>query len=40
VDLYGGWQELAAHPEYVGSDGLHPSVTGYARVAALFAGAL
>jgi lysophospholipase L1-like esterase len=40
VDLYGGWQELADHPEYVGPDGLHPSVAGYARVAALFADAL
>ncbi len=40
VDLYSGWQELAAHPEYVGPDGLHPSMAGYARVAALFVDAL
>lgn len=39
VDLYGGWRELAAHPDYVGSDGLHPSVAGYRRIAALFAAA-
>ena len=40
VDLHAGWQELAAHPEYVGPDGLHPSVSGYARIAQLFAAAL
>jgi len=36
VDLYAGWRELAAHPEYVGPDGLHPSATGYRRLAQLF----
>jgi lysophospholipase L1-like esterase len=40
VDLHGSWQELAAHPEYVGPDGLHPSVAGYARLAQVFASAL
>ena len=40
VDIHGGWQELANHPEYVGPDGLHPSVEGYARLAALFTASL
>ncbi|MGH2346351.1 MAG: GDSL-type esterase/lipase family protein [Chloroflexota bacterium] len=40
VDLYGRWHELAVHPEYVGSDGLHPSVAGYARLARIFAASL
>lgn len=40
VDLFSGWQELAAHPEYVGPDGLHPSVAGYARLAQIFVSAL
>lgn len=40
VDLFSGWQELAAHPDYVGPDGLHPSVAGYTRLAQLFAAAL
>lgn len=40
VDLYGGWQELAQHPEYFSSDGFHPSAAGAARLAQLFAVAL
>jgi len=40
VDIYGGWQELANHPEYAGPDGLHPSIDGYTRLAALFAASL
>lgn len=36
VDLYAGWRELAAHPEYVGADGLHPTAAGYRRLAGLF----
>jgi len=36
VDLYAGWRELTAHPEYVGVDGLHPSAAGYRRLAHLF----
>ena len=36
VDLYQQWQEIAAHPEYVSSDGFHPSTLGYARVAQIF----
>jgi lysophospholipase L1-like esterase len=37
VDLAAQWGDLAAHPEYVGPDGFHPSVAGYARLAAIFA---
>ncbi|HET8629337.1 MAG TPA: SGNH/GDSL hydrolase family protein [Thermomicrobiales bacterium] len=33
VDLYAGWRELAAHPEYVSADGFHPSSAGYRRIA-------
>jgi len=36
VDLYTGWQELHAHPEYVSRDGLHPSTRGYRRLAEIF----
>jgi lysophospholipase L1-like esterase len=36
VDLHAEWSELASHPEYVSSDGFHPSSAGYARVAELF----
>ncbi len=40
VDLYSGWSELASHPEYIASDGFHPSTTGAARLAAIFAAAI
>ena len=36
VDLCAGWRELAAHPEYVGADGLHPTAAGYRRLAQIF----
>ncbi len=36
VDLYQQWQNLAAHPEYISRDGLHPSTVGYEQIAALF----
>lgn len=36
VDLYAESSELAAHPEYVGPDGFHPSPAGHARLAARF----
>lgn len=36
VDLYASWSELATHPEYVASDGLHPSTEGAKRLAAVF----
>jgi acyl-CoA thioesterase I len=36
VDLYASWSELATHPEYIASDGLHPSTEGAKRLAAVF----
>lgn len=36
VDLYAGWNELAAHPEYIAGDGLHPSTEGAKRLAEVF----
>jgi lysophospholipase L1-like esterase len=36
VDLYAHWAELARRPDYISSDGFHPSSAGYARVADLF----
>ena len=40
VDLYSHRRDLAAHPEFVGPDGLHPSLEGYARLARIVADAL
>ena len=40
VDLYQRWQELRNHPEYISSDGLHPSTLGYTQIADLFYQAL
>lgn len=40
VDIFGGWSELAQHPEYISADGLHPSALGAQRLADLFASAL
>ena len=40
VDLRGQALELAQHPEYVSSDGFHPSSAGYARIAQLTLAAL
>jgi acyl-CoA thioesterase I len=36
VDLRGTWREVADHPEYISSDGFHPSSTGYRRLADIF----
>jgi lysophospholipase L1-like esterase len=36
VDLYEKWR-VAEHPEYIGPDGLHPTVTGNRALAAAFA---
>ncbi len=36
IDINANWQELAEHPEYVSSDGFHPSAEGYRRLAELF----
>jgi acyl-CoA thioesterase I len=40
VDLYAHWQEVAQHPEYIASDGFHPSSEGYQALADAFASAL
>jgi lysophospholipase L1-like esterase len=37
VDLYGQGDVAAAHPDWVGRDGFHPSTAGYVQVAGLFA---
>lgn len=36
IDLHASWRDLAAHPEYVGIDGFHPSAEGYQQLADLF----
>lgn len=36
VDLRAAWNEVAEHPEYISSDGFHPSTTGYQRLAEIF----
>jgi lysophospholipase L1-like esterase len=36
VNLYQQEQNLADHPEYISSDGLHPNALGYEQVAAIF----
>jgi lysophospholipase L1-like esterase len=36
VDLRATWREVAQHPEYISSDGFHPSTIGYQRLADLF----
>jgi lysophospholipase L1-like esterase len=36
VDLHATWREVAEHPEYISSDGFHPSTTGYRRLADVF----
>jgi lysophospholipase L1-like esterase len=36
VDLYASWSELANHPEYIASDGFHPSTVGARRLAEVF----
>jgi lysophospholipase L1-like esterase len=40
VDIYQHLKELSTHPEYISSDGLHPSTLGYERIAELFYQAL
>jgi acyl-CoA thioesterase I len=40
VDIFGGWRELADHPEYISSDGFHPSTAGARRLAEIFAAAI
>ena len=40
VDLHAHWQEITQHPEYLSSDGFHPSSAGYQALADAFAGAM
>jgi lysophospholipase L1-like esterase len=40
VDLHAHWQEISEHPEYLSSDGFHPSSAGYQALADVFAAAL
>ena len=40
VDLHAQGEVPDAHPEWVSSDGFHPSTRGYAAVAAAFAAAV
>jgi lysophospholipase L1-like esterase len=39
VDLHAHWQEVAEHPEYLSSDGFHPSSQGYQALADIFSAA-
>lgn len=36
VDLNASWAEITQHPEYIASDGLHPSTEGARQLAAAF----
>lgn len=36
IDLYKEWSLIANHPEYISSDGFHPSTRGYAQLAEIF----
>jgi lysophospholipase L1-like esterase len=36
VDLYKEWSAIINHPEYISSDGFHPSTQGYAQLAEIF----
>ena len=40
VDIYATRDQLVAHPEYISSDGLHPSTVGAQKIAGYFADAL
>jgi lysophospholipase L1-like esterase len=40
VDIFSTWGQLADHPEYVASDGFHPSTAGAAQLAGLFEAAI
>jgi acyl-CoA thioesterase I len=37
VDIHAAWADLADHPEYISSDGFHPSAAGARELAELFA---
>jgi acyl-CoA thioesterase-1 len=36
VDLQPTWRDVKDHPEYISSDGFHPSTVGYRRLAGVF----
>jgi lysophospholipase L1-like esterase len=36
VDLFSRQSQLTAHPEYISSDGFHPSPAGYVQLANIF----
>jgi lysophospholipase L1-like esterase len=36
VDVRAAWREVGEHPEYISSDGFHPSTIGYRQLANLF----
>jgi lysophospholipase L1-like esterase len=36
VDLHDTWREVSQHPDYISSDGFHPSTSGYRRLADIF----
>jgi lysophospholipase L1-like esterase len=40
VDLHAHWRDVVDHPEYLSTDGFHPSSEGYQALADAFAGAL
>ena len=40
VDLHAHWQEVVDHPEYLSTDGFHPSSEGYQALAEVFGEAL
>lgn len=40
VDLHARWRDIVDHPEYLSSDGFHPSSDGYTALADVFAQAM
>jgi lysophospholipase L1-like esterase len=40
VDIHSAWADLANHPEYISSDGFHPSAAGARQLAEFFAHAI
>jgi acyl-CoA thioesterase I len=40
VDIFSAWADLANHPEYISSDGFHPSAAGARQLAEFFADAI
>ena len=40
VDIHSAWADLAEHPDYISSDGFHPSAAGARQLAEFFAHAI